>query len=202
MRGTQSRARDGFTLVEVLVAAILVVLFVAAVYPVVLPQVDRGHPARTAERLAALGAAIERFSRDVPGAYPGDVEDLLSPISTADTGVTRAGARARFTPRDSAGWSGPYLDAPAAGLALTAYDAGGAAGVPGAPGLHLAVTLGSAAEPLTPARFEALNDLIDGEGEADGAGASTSWTLGRLRYHAADADRAPAGYYLAVPLVP
>ena len=47
---------------------------------------------------------------------------------------------------------------------------------------------------------EAINDLVDGEGEPDGPGAGSSWTLGKMRFDNSLVPADTIAYYLAVPI--
>lgn len=212
--------QHGFTLIEVLVSLLLLSLLAAAVFPVVTQRVSRGEPVKAAQHLGIIRAAVEDFTRDMRGAVPGDLEDLLAPVRMDEDLTIRRGDRLdAFRRTDSAHWRGPYIDSAMVdgGVLTTGF------GVPiqdrftrfdatnnapyGSPGfdadgrsLFVAVQIGSAGKQLTPSQFEALNDLIDGAEEPDGPGAGTSWTQGRLRF---DNSRVPAdsiAYYLAAPV--
>lgn len=101
MRGT---TRSGFTLLEILVALVLIGLLVATLVPAVLNQMGRGEVNRVVEDLSAVESASKTFRVDV-NRWPGELEDLvIRPSSTATdvNGATYGGLVAR--------WAGPYLE--------------------------------------------------------------------------------------------
>ena len=209
----------GFTLIEVLVMLLLVSLLAAAVFPVVTRRVTRVEPVRAAHDLALLRTALDAFAADLGEAQAAEVAQLLSPVSTASRAIRRSGEGLAFTAADSARWAGPYLD-PAAlsgGSLLTGFEVpirreftrfdarrslpyGSEGFRADADGVFLAIRVGSAGRHLTAAQFEAINDLVDGEEESDGPGASSSWTLGRFRFDDSLQPGDSIAYYLAVPL--
>ena len=77
--------RDGFTLIEVLVTLLLLSLLAAAVFPVITQQVSRGEPVKASQDLSSIRTGIETFSLNVRPSYPGDLDDLIAPITEAAT---------------------------------------------------------------------------------------------------------------------
>lgn len=211
--------RAGFTLIEVLVTLLLVSLLAAAVFPVVTRRVSRDEPARAAQDLGAIRTGIEAFGLDLRSAYPGDLEDLATPISTSDQAIRRESQSHGFVAVDSTRWDGPYIDAAVAdgGMLVSGFAApvrddftrfDGTHSVPyGATGfatagtsLFVAVQVGTPGTQLSAAQFESINDLVDGEGEPDGPGPGSSWTLGTLRFDNSLVPADSIAYYLAVPI--
>lgn len=209
----------GFTLVEVLVMLLLLSLLAAAVFPVVTRRVSGVEPARAAEDLVRLGDGLQAFGRDLGGVHAATIGQLLDPVGTTEHGIVREAEGVQYSEMDSARWSGPYLDPRSfsggpqvTGFGvpirpeLTRFDgvsnapSGAAAFRADAEDLYLAVRIGSAGRHLTPAQFEAINDLVDGEWERDGPGPNSSWTLGRLRFDASLQPADSIAYFLAVPL--
>lgn len=216
--------RAGVTLIEMLVALVILAILVAAVFPVITAQVEDAEPTRAASDLASLRTAIELFHLNIRPTYPGDIEDLAVAITVADAGVD---AVAFADPKDTQRWKGPYVDAtvtstvPTDNVITTGYsgriqndlvlfdvDASTANG-----GEAEDQTATTAIFPddadfvalrinnLSESEFEQINDLIDGD-EVDGNAAITdSQNAGRFRY----IDPAGAGglrttaYYLTVP---
>jgi prepilin-type N-terminal cleavage/methylation domain-containing protein len=216
---TVRHAGAGFTLIEVLVTLLLVSLLAAAVFPVVTQQVGRGEPAKAAQDLSSIRTGIETFSLNVRPSYPGDLEDLITQISTADNAIRRGSQSDGFATVDSTRWDGPYIDASVidggmlvSGFAapirddFTRFDAthsapyGAPAFATGGTSLFVAVQVGTPGTQLSAAQFEAINDLVDGEGEPDGPGATSSWTLGKFRFDNSLVPADSIAYYLAVPM--
>ena len=81
--------RDGFTLIEVLVTLLLLSLLAAAVFPVITQQVSRGEPVKASQDLSSIRTGIETFSLNVRPSYPGDLDDLIAPITTGDIAIRR-----------------------------------------------------------------------------------------------------------------
>lgn len=210
--------RRGFTLIEVLVTLILLAVLAAAVFPVVSQQAADADPVKGAQDLSSIRTGIETFNLNIRKAYPGDLEDLATQISTADNVIVRASQSGGYGTSDSIRWNGPYIDASvvdgggvntAFGVLindnLTRYDAdndvpSGRPSFQSTGALFVAATIGTSTSHLSAAQFEALNDLIDGEVEVDGPGAATSWTQGKLRFNNKVTASDSIAYYLAVPI--
>ena len=211
--------RHGFTLIEVLVMLLLLSLLSAAVFPVITQRVSRGEPVKAAQDLAVIRAGIEAFSRSVRPSYPGGLDDLIVPVTTADAAIRRMRDAEGFTSSDSARWSGPYIDPTTlvGGRVISGFGApirdefirfdatnsvpsGSSAFQADGSSLFVAVQVGTPGTQLSAAQFEAINDLIDGEGEPNGPGAGTSWSLGKLRFDNSLVAADTIAYYLAVPI--
>lgn len=216
---TRRSARGGFTLIEVLVTLLLLSLLAAAVFPVITRQVSQGEPARTVADLNSIRTGIETFSLNVRPSYPGDLEDLIAPISTTDQAIRRGSETDGFGTVDSTRWNGPYIDASVidggtliSGFGVpirddfTRFDAtnnapfGSSGFTTVGTSVFVAVQLGTAGTQLSAAQFEAINDLVDGDAEPNGPGANTSWTLGKLRFSNALVTADTVAYYLSVPI--
>lgn len=98
-------SRGGFTLLEILVALVLIGLLVGTLVPAVLNQLSRGEVTRVIEDIGAVGNGVRAFRVDV-NRWPGKLEDLMTrPSSTAkdlNEIVYPSGLLAR--------WGGPYLE--------------------------------------------------------------------------------------------
>lgn len=211
----------GVTLVEILVCLMLVALLAAAVFPVVTQRVGRDEPLRVARALSGIAEGVEAFGRDLGGALPGDLEDLVAPVGRGDRMMSGSREWEPVSDNDSRRWKGPYIEAAIAdggslltgfgvpiGDDLLQFDAranapfGSGGYDSGSPTLFLALEIGSAGRQLTSWQFEAINDLIDGSGEPDGPGIGTSWSLGRIRFDNSRVVADTIAYFLAVPLTP
>ncbi|MBW3628446.1 MAG: prepilin-type N-terminal cleavage/methylation domain-containing protein [Gemmatimonadetes bacterium] len=97
----------GFTLLEILVALVIIGLLVGALVPSTLSQVSRGEHNRLSEDLASLTSAAKMFRLDVQR-WPGDMEDLYAaPLATAaDNELTGGQYPAAVLGR----WAGPYVE--------------------------------------------------------------------------------------------
>lgn len=204
--------RRGFTLIEIMVALMILSGLIAIMIPVVMDQSRRGDPTRAAGDLSAVASALSMF-RAHTLTLPDDLEDLANPITAFDRQLNGTA----FTPSMLGRWKGPYLDQSmeerGAGDPASADSIATGFGSFIAPVLALYNGLLNDSLPLTAEadanfvalmirgmeaeEFEQLNDLIDGEAEIDGSPGCTrcSWDRGNLRW---DAGRAIA-YYLAIP---
>lgn len=208
---TQNSNRSGFTLIEVLVTLVLVGLLVAFVFPVVSQQVDQADAPRAANDLANIRTAIEMFHVNVRPTYPGDLEDLVHQISPVSDGGSDTPIDGAYNTGQANRWNGPYIDASVtrdgtddiiSGFdgslknTLVLFDSQAADAATGAAATASAADfIAVQLDGLTESDFEELNDLLDGEGETDGAAGSQ--ISGRLWY---DATATPdATYFLAVP---
>lgn len=97
--------RNGFTLLEILVALVLIGLLVGALVPSVLNQVSKGEVNRVAEDIGTIGDAAKTFRVDV-NRWPGDLEDLVIAISSTDTDLDNSAYPAGLQSR----WAGPYIE--------------------------------------------------------------------------------------------
>ena len=207
--------RRGFTLIEIMVALMILSGLIAIMVPVVMDQARRGDPTRVGGDLNAVGSALSMF-RAHTLTVPDDLEDLTNPIRTDDRQITGA----RYTNSQLERWNGPYLDAPmeerGAGdpFSPDSLETGFEAYF--APVLALYDGLRNDSLPLTATddanyvaliirgmnaeEFERLNDLVDGEAEVDGSPGCTrcSYDRGSLRFDPSF-ERV---YYLALPFRP
>lgn len=104
-QNTRALGRGGFTLIEILVALILIALLLGAVVPAVLNQVTKGDTNRILEDLDAVTTGMQTFRMDVKR-WPGDLEDLISAVSTTDTDIDAD----PYTQGMVNKWDGAYLD--------------------------------------------------------------------------------------------
>lgn len=204
--------RKGFTLIEIMVALMILSGLIAVMLPVVMDQSRRGEPTRVASDLSAVSSALSMF-RAHALTVPDDVEDLANPIDPADRQLNGL----PYSPSMMSRWSGPYIDTsmelrgPADVFSADSIQTGFKAFI--APTLALYDGLTNDSLPaaavadanfvaimvrgLSPEEFETLNDLIDGEGELTGTPGCTScsYDRGNLRYDPAS----QVTYYLAIP---
>ena len=112
---TNSHSRSGFSLLEILVALVLIGLLVGTLLPSVMGQMGRGELNRVVEDLHSVENGAKAFRVDV-NRWPGDLEDLVVGVvaaaddSTLDGQAYPAGLATR--------WGGPYLE----GLTLANGD--------------------------------------------------------------------------------
>lgn len=97
--------KHGFTLIEILVALVLIGLLAGTLMPAVINQLNRGETNRITEDLAALERGAKAFRTDV-SRWPGGLDDLVSAPTTADRDI-----EGNAFPTGLAGrWAGPYLE--------------------------------------------------------------------------------------------
>lgn len=109
-----ARPDRGFTLIEILVALILIALLIGAVVPSVLNQVTKGETNRLLEDLDAVSTGMQTFRVDV-NRWPGDLEDLIfRPVAGSSTDLDIDDSQ--YTTGMVNKWAGSYLD----GVELTA----------------------------------------------------------------------------------
>lgn len=96
--------RSGFTLLEILVALVLIGLLVGAVVPSVLNQVSRGEVNRVVEDLNSVANATKTFRVDV-NRWPGSLEDLVTRPSSAALDVNGRAYQGLVNR-----WAGPYIE--------------------------------------------------------------------------------------------
>lgn len=204
--------RSGFTLIEIMVALMILSGLIAIMVPVVMDQSRRGDPTRLGGDLSAVGSALSMFRAHTLTA-PDDLEDLANPITFGDRQLSGAEYSASMLNR----WNGPYLDTPmqerGAGdpFSPDSIQTGFKAFI--SPVLVLYDGLRNDSLPVIAAddanfvalmvrglsaeEFEALNDLLDGEAEPEGTPGCTgcSYDRGTLRYDPAQ----ELTYYLALP---
>lgn len=207
--------RRGFTLIEIMVALMILSGLIAIMVPVVMDQSKRGDPTRAAGDLSAISSALSMF-RAHTLTVPDDLEDLANPITINDRQITAlpysTSARGR--------WNGPYIDMPmeerGAGdptspdsiptgfkafisPVLALYDGLRNDSIP-VSAVSDANFVALIIRGLNAEEFERLNDLIDGDAEVEGTNGCTrcSYDRGNLRY---DPGR-ELTYYLAIPFRP
>lgn len=204
--------RYGFTLIEIMVALMILSGLIAIMVPVVMDQARRGDPTRLGSDLAAVVSALSMY-RAHTLTMPDDLEDLANPITFDDRQLNGAEYSTSMISR----WNGPYLDTPMAergtGSAFSpdSIQTGFEAFI--SPVLALYDGLNNDSLPtiavedanfvaimvrgLDPDEFELLNDLIDGEAEMTGTPGCLQCSYGRgnLRYDAAT----EITYHLALP---
>lgn len=104
MRGSVEK-RSGFTLVEMLVILAIMAALAAVLLPTLTGQIRKSEISRVTGDLSNLRTASEAFLVDVHR-YPGDIEDLATPITTSDTDADTVSYPNGLVAR----WDGPYLD--------------------------------------------------------------------------------------------
>lgn len=103
-RGTER----GFTLIEVLVVIALLAALVAIVAPQLFEQLDKGDATQVTSDLESVASSVKAFRVDVSPAFPGDIEDLVSPVSSSAGDASLAGSG--YNPGQENRWNGPYLE--------------------------------------------------------------------------------------------
>lgn len=93
MTAAQPRARNGFTLTEMLVVIVILGLIAAVITPQVMGQMGRARAKAAKVQLETVAQAVEQFYADV-GRYPLPDEGLGALLSA---------------PSEALGWAGPYL---------------------------------------------------------------------------------------------
>ena len=96
---------EGFTLLEILVALVIIGLLVGTLVPATLSQVSRGEHNRIGEDLHSLETAAKLFRVDVQR-WPGDMEDLVTQPTSGDSVATGGTYPTPLLSR----WAGPYLE--------------------------------------------------------------------------------------------
>ena len=105
MHPTVRSSRGGFTLLEILVALVLIGLLVGTLVPTVLNNVGRGEVNRVQEDLEAVNTATKTFRVDVQR-WPGDLEDVVVLPTATDSALTGTVYPSGLLPK----WNGPYLE--------------------------------------------------------------------------------------------
>lgn len=99
------RQRAGFTLVEVVLAIVIVALVSGVVVTQVIGRLDDGGAAALSRNLDAVTDAAQNFRRDVRR-YPSSLAQLSAPLAAGATDLCGQPIPSRFR----AGWRGPYLE--------------------------------------------------------------------------------------------
>lgn len=214
-RARRVAAGRGFTLVELLVAITLVAVFVVVVFPVVTQQLDRVQAVRAARDLDHLRSALRAFNANTL-AHPLYLSHLSNPITTSDSAAAWHLPSPEYRPREVRRWNGPYIDAQLAeelriddavrtgfdGMItndLYCFDADENTTADCERGRFLAVRVDS----LIGFEFEAVNDILDGEGEPETNVPGGSRRAGRLRFVGGEGIdygmTVGVMFYLAVP---
>jgi general secretion pathway protein G len=170
------RTRTGFTLLEILVALVLIGLLAGALVPSVLNQLSKGEIGRIVEDVVAVDNAAKAFRIDVKR-WPGDVEDLFArpELSGSPTDAPLSGS---YTAPLVGAWDGPYLE----------RGTLGAAGLPTATGGTISNTLAGTGNRLQVSvtgldleQIRGVNAVIDGPSE------TSRWNAGQVRWDSAAA---------------
>lgn len=98
-------ARAGFSLLEILVALVLIGLLVGTLAPSVINQLTKGDVSRVVEDLDAVGDAAKMFKVDVRR-WPGKLEDLVTRPSSTDQDLDGQTYPSGLLNK----WAGPYLE--------------------------------------------------------------------------------------------
>ena len=191
----RSAARRGFTLVEVLVAILILGVLAGMLSPVVVRQSGRADPVRIAHDLASVRTAVDLFHLQTRTAYPRRLPDLITPITAGALSLDSL----PYTAAEAARWSGPYLEPVLASAGANIRTGSGVeirntfaffnpdeddncvrTASNRGPGDYVAIrTLN-----MTWDTFKAVNDIFDGEQEPDGFGPGFSTHMGRFRMNA------------------
>lgn len=185
MLKNQMRSREGFTLIEILVALILIALLLGAVVPAVMNQVAKGDTNRVLEDLDAVSTGAQTFRMDVRR-WPSELEHLVTTISTSDNMLGDGGGT--YTTGMVNRWDGAYLDGvsltPSSTL-LTGADGAIQNAFSTAFQLNSETYLAVAVSDLPASQRTSIDVAVDG---------AASDTLGRVRVSGTDL------YYLATPI--
>lgn len=110
------------------VTTVVVGVLAAVVIPAMVKQTTAADAPRVASDLGSVKAAIEVFAQDVRPRMPGEIRDLVDPITIVRLGIDGV----NYTQTNVDKWKGPYLEWTAdAGLALQAviFKSGGDASI-------------------------------------------------------------------------
>lgn len=112
-RNVLMRARNGFTLLEMITALAIMVILGALVVPSIIASADRARVNGAQDSLEAIADAIDLFA-DRVDRYPRTLSQLVIPITTGDLHICGG----TYTAGEAGRWAGPYLDRsiPAAGI--------------------------------------------------------------------------------------
>lgn len=208
---------DGFSLIEIVIALVLIAVLTAFVYPVIVQQIGKWQSVRVARDLVSLRSSMEQFHLDT-GNYPRQFTHFANPIAVSDRPVeSRTAPTLTYSSREVDGWNGPYVDR---SLAASLTDAQGlSTGFEGTVatgvlclnpdnrqvaqcgrGTWVAIFISG----LRSYQFKLVNQLIDPAEEAlDITEARAEGRLVTGGPIGIDGDLTPVWvYYLAVPYVP
>lgn len=102
----ETRARGGFSLVEILVALTIVMLLAAALYPVTAGRLRQGQATALATQFDALRQAVTAYHEDVRR-YPLAISQLTTPLGPG----AQDACGGNVPPILRARWRGPYVNA-------------------------------------------------------------------------------------------
>lgn len=97
------RRPNGFTLIEIVVALVVITLLAGVIFTRVIGRVDQGEAAALTQSLDAVSAAVQEFRGDV-GRYPGRLTYLSAPLASGALDLCGSAIP------NVGKWSGPYLD--------------------------------------------------------------------------------------------
>jgi type II secretory pathway pseudopilin PulG len=98
------RRRSGLTLVEVVVAVLIIVLLTAALTPSLIGVLDRERVDEAKETLDGLVAGMTEMRNDNQD-WPSRLSHLTTPITTSDRNICGA----NYSAGKVSNWAGPYL---------------------------------------------------------------------------------------------
>ena len=101
----RAAARRAMTLMEILVALVILAVVAAVVYPTAAAQLRTGHATALANQLSNLRDAIGNYRQNV-GAYPRS----LTVLTTAPTVADIDACGTALSAAEVAAWRGPYIN--------------------------------------------------------------------------------------------
>jgi prepilin-type N-terminal cleavage/methylation domain-containing protein len=163
----------GFTLLEVVIAVVIMVLLSASIFPTVSEQIERRRIDASVKTLKSLADAVTKFRKDT-AVNPGSMVDLSNPITTG--GTNSCGAA--YTTVNVSAWAGPYYTQqllPATGLPLSSENVGRVNNtlVRSPAGVATAGSLAFQAVNVRLDQATEINEIVDGDASA---------TTGRVRW--------------------
>lgn len=167
-------SRRGFTLLEVVIAVVILVLLSASIFPTVSAQIERRRIESAVSTLKSLADAATTFRKDT-GVNPGRMVHLSNPITVSETNSCGA---VYTTPNVNA-WTGPYYtrqQLPATGLPLSDDNVGRVTNVLVRSPADVA-TPGSLSFQVVNVRLDQateIDEIVDGDGSA--ATGRVRWT--------------------------
>ena len=158
------RNRHAFSMVEVIVALLIMAALAAVIMPGVVRSMDRARVERSFEQLEGIAAAVIDFENDV-NRYP----STLTMLATAPVAGDDNSCGADLSNGQRGNWAGPYIDrlVPAPGIPVGIGTA--ATGLVRIPLSGQSALLLIVVNDVSEADALALDQMVDG----DGAGAGT-----------------------------